>query len=94
MLTLLIQDMLNGENQVGEIKVPLGCALPPGYGFWADAKEASDILQVGPSRIVGKSDTCCCQWGTELTLVVARPCASTDDTWEVQADLRADVCSW
>lgn len=53
MLTLLIEDMRLGESQLAEIRVPLKQIANPDDGFWADAKEVTDILQASPSRIDG-----------------------------------------
>lgn len=54
-LTLLIEDMRMNppDNLLTEVKVPLKEA---GDGFWADAKDVCDELQIGPSRIDGM---CC-----------------------------------
>lgn len=40
------------ENLLTEVRVPL---KEIGDGFWADAKEVCDDLQMGPSRIDGVS---------------------------------------
>lgn len=53
MLTLLIEDVRTEESQLAEIKVPLKPAAVPEDGFWANAKEVTDILQISPSRIDG-----------------------------------------
>ncbi|KDR75794.1 hypothetical protein GALMADRAFT_248499 [Galerina marginata CBS 339.88] len=55
MVTLLIQDVRSGttDHQLAEVKVPLRPGEHEEDGFWADAKDISEQLQMGPSRIDG-----------------------------------------
>ncbi|KAI0930659.1 hypothetical protein AcV5_007317 [Taiwanofungus camphoratus] len=54
-LTLLIEDARSGASLLAELRVPLKPADSAEDGFWADAKEVSDELQSGPSRIDGRA---------------------------------------
>ncbi|KAH9944742.1 hypothetical protein B0H21DRAFT_694636 [Amylocystis lapponica] len=54
-LTLLIDDLRNGESQLAEVRVPLKAPDNPEDGFWADAKEVCSELQASPSRIDGEA---------------------------------------
>ncbi|KAF8894956.1 hypothetical protein CPB84DRAFT_1782751 [Gymnopilus junonius] len=55
MITLLIQDVRSGttDHQLAEVKVPLRPGSSAEDGFWADARDISEQLQRGPSRIDG-----------------------------------------
>lgn len=52
MLTLLMEDMRNGESQLAEVKVNLK-QFNNDDSLWADAQEIITVLQSGPSRIDG-----------------------------------------
>ncbi|TCD71662.1 hypothetical protein EIP91_007409 [Steccherinum ochraceum] len=57
-LTLLIEDTRTDppDNLLTEVKVPLRDASE---GYWADAKDVCDELQIGPSRIDGPAKVYC-----------------------------------
>ena len=69
MVTLLIEDIRSGvtDHQLAEVKVPLRQADHPEDGFWADAKDVSQALQSGPSRIDGLAFLICihCRQGPD-----------------------------
>ncbi|EPQ57574.1 hypothetical protein GLOTRDRAFT_37710 [Gloeophyllum trabeum ATCC 11539] len=55
MVTLLIEDLRSGHRdpQIAEVQVHLRPHDDPEHGFWANAREISEQLQAGPSRIDG-----------------------------------------
>lgn len=55
MITVLIHDTRSGkiDRQLAEVTIPIKMADDPRDGFWADAKDITEKLQSGPSRIDG-----------------------------------------
>lgn len=55
MVTILIQDLRSGttDHQLAEVKIALRPGDDPQDGYWADARELSEQLQISPSRIDG-----------------------------------------
>ena len=58
-VTLLIEDQrqLVGDEpiqMIGEVRVPIKSAKRPEDGYYADAREVSEGLQTGPSRLDGE----------------------------------------
>ena len=54
LLTLLINDKRNGEDQIAEVTVPLRPCYDQSIAYWADAADVCRQLQAGASRIDGK----------------------------------------